>query len=56
MYSYTIFKSDVKSMGGLYLFIYDWRACTKEILSIKLIAPKNNCFNYQKVSRVIPKR
>ena len=43
-------------MGGLYLFIYDWLVCTKEILGMKFITPKNNWIYYQKVSRVIPKQ
>ena len=56
IYSYIIFESDVKSMGGLYLFIYDRVVCTtKEILGMKFITPKNNWIYYQKALRVIPK-
>ena len=41
-------------MGGLYLFIYDWRACTKEVLGMKFSTPKNNWIYYQNVIIVIP--
>ena len=40
-------------MGGLYLFIYDFWAGTKEILGMKFITPKNNWTYYQKVLNVM---